>query len=56
MLLIGGAAIVAVLLGFGIGWVITVALLVCAATLSVVFWVGRTAGRSPRGRQDVYQR
>jgi len=56
MWLIGGAAVVALLLGFGIGWAITVALLVCAATLAVVFWVGRTSGRSPRGRHDVYQR
>jgi len=56
MWLIGGGVIVALLLGLGIGWVIAVALLVCAATLALVFWIGRTAGRSPRGQQDVYQR
>lgn len=47
MALLAAGAMVALFLGLGLGWVLTIALFGCAAMLAVVFWIGRSSVAPP---------
>jgi len=45
MWLIGGAVVAALLLGWGVGWALAIALVACGAMFAAVFWIGRSTAR-----------
>lgn len=48
MWLIGVGAVVALLLGWSIGWALAFAVLACGAMLAAMFWIGRISTQQIR--------
>ncbi len=45
MWLIGAGVLLALVLGWGIGWALALAAIGCGAMLAAVFWIGRSTAR-----------
>ncbi len=50
MWLIGGATVVALLLGWSVGFALAFLLVACGAMLGAIFWIGRTSAQEQRIR------
>lgn len=60
MLLLVAATAVALLLGWGLGWVLALAVIGCGAMVAVVFWLGRSSAEHvtdrPVGADEAVER
>lgn len=45
MWVLAGGAVAALLLGWGLGWALALAVVGCGAMLAAVFWIGRSSAQ-----------